>query len=169
MAATDATTYPVRNQAYRLYGEIRSSATGNLITGGLTGLAGLFSLDGAATSSTAMPVEIGTTGLFYVDLTSVQMNGSAVVLKITASNTNALDYTHTLYPADLSEVTGRADASGVKKLEAFCYQVWMSLHNEETINRSTGLNTRFLADSATPALVGNVSDDGTTGTRGKLA
>jgi hypothetical protein len=91
MATTDATPFPVKNEAYRFYFSIRSSTTGNPITGGLTTLACTLSKDGASfVSSTNSPVEIGTTGYGYVDLTAAECNYSAVTIQVTAANANAV-------------------------------------------------------------------------------
>jgi hypothetical protein len=91
MAASDAQAFPVKNTAQRFYGVIRSATTGNPITGGLTALALTISKDGAAFVAGAnAPVEIGTTGYFYVDLTAAEANYSADVLQVTASNSGAV-------------------------------------------------------------------------------
>lgn len=91
MASTDAKVFPVIGEAYRLYGTIISSATGNPITGGLTGVAATISKDGASFASTTnSPVEIGTTGKYYLELTAAEMNATSVWVSVAASNTNAV-------------------------------------------------------------------------------
>lgn len=170
MATTDSSLFAVKGQAYLFKVVIRSTVTGNPITGGLTDLAGTASIDGGAFSATGVTVlEIGTTGYVTVSLDSTRMTGNSIVVQVTASNTNALYASVEIKPADLSEVTGRADAATVKRLEAYINQLWQVVHNLEEINRATGSDKRYLADSTTVSVQGVVSDDGATGTRGKLS
>lgn len=90
MAAADATCYVVKNQAYRLTAVILSISTSNAITGGLTGLSGSISKDGAAFVATAnAPIEIGTSGVITIDLTAAELNFSSCFLTLSATNTNA--------------------------------------------------------------------------------
>lgn len=169
MASADSTHTPVKGQAYRFRGVIRSTATGNPITGGLTDLAAQISKDDGNFTATAAPVEIQTSGYFYLDLTAEEMTCNGAVVRITASNANALELAVEIKPGHLSEVTGRADAAAVKRLEAYMVQAWMASINKEVINRTTGADTRYLADGVTVSVTGTVEDDGNIGTRGKLS
>lgn len=150
MAAEDATSFVVKNQAYRLYFKIVSNSSGNPITGGLTDLTTTISKDGAlfvATSGT--PVEIGTSGYAYIDLVASEVNTSATILHATASNANALYYSHTLFPLDLSESSTHWLKQTVKRFEQGIVQAAAWFANKTKRNNSTGTITiRNAADSA---------------------
>ncbi|NDC41834.1 MAG: hypothetical protein EBZ77_09835 [Chitinophagia bacterium] len=91
MAATDSYQFPVQGIANQISGWITSATTSNPITGGLTALAATISKDnGSFVSTTNAPVEIGTTGSFYVLLTSTECNCSTALVTVTASNSNAV-------------------------------------------------------------------------------
>jgi hypothetical protein len=98
MATTDATPFPVKNEAFRVYFVIRSSLTGNPLTGGLASLACTLSKDGASfVSSSNAATEIGTTGFGYVDLTAAEMNYSAVIVNVTSGTANAVSWNTVVY------------------------------------------------------------------------
>lgn len=123
MAATDSIPNPVKGQALRLYGCIKNVTTGKVITGGLTGLASIISKDGGATASTTTAAtEIGTTGLWYLDLTTTETNADTIVVKVSATNTNATDAVLVVPMADLALTTSNAWNQSVKRLEQFLIQ-----------------------------------------------
>jgi len=174
MAATDATSQPVKAQAYRVYGVVVNTSTGNPITGGLTGLSTAgnrqVSLDGAAfANATNDPVEIGTTGYFYWDLTATEATADHLRGRVLASNANAREFSVSLYMVDLSEVAGRADLATVKKPERFMLQSWRRWFNQRTQNRSTGAYTQYLADNTTVDVTGTVTQAADVITVGKSA
>lgn len=165
-----ATLFAVRGQAYRISVKIVSSATANPITGGLTDLTAQVSIDGAAFTSTGVTAdEIETSGYVLIDIDATRMTGDLIVLKVTASNTNAVEASVEIKTARLSEVTGRADAAAVLRLEAFLRQLWQAEHDKKEIDRTAGTQKRYLSDSSTVSVQGTVSDDGNTGTMGKLS
>jgi hypothetical protein len=103
MASPDAKPFPVSGQPYRLYFVVKSLVTGNPVTGGLTGLSitvagtpqstAQISQDGGLFNHTVnIPQEIGTSGYGYLDLTSAEMTASALVIRVTTSNTNAIEW-----------------------------------------------------------------------------
>lgn len=93
MAASNSVQNPIQGQAYRIYFRIDSSDTFNPITGGLTGLAGSLSKDGATfVASTNTPVEIGTSGYGYLDLTSAETAYYTVYVQVSATNANAIKF-----------------------------------------------------------------------------
>lgn len=111
MAATDSTVFPPINTAYRCYFCIRSSATSNPITGGLTGLStsgnSQISKDGATfVNSTNNPVEIGTSGYGYLDVTATEMNYSTVVIRIAATNANAIEFSREIVTGGIAQMAG---------------------------------------------------------------
>lgn len=102
MAASDARPVPRKNTAFRLYFAIRKS-DGTLITS-WTGADSEVSIDGAAFSDcTNEATEIGTTGCGYIDFTSSEMNGDAIVYKLTVTNTSALPVVVTLFPEEVGD------------------------------------------------------------------
>lgn len=109
MAASDASTFPVKGQAFRLSAALFDN-TGALIAvmGGLAGLAAKVSIDGGTlTNSTNAATEApSVSGLVYLDLTTSEMNGNTVTVVLTCTNTDANATVIILYPYDSSkEVT----------------------------------------------------------------
>ncbi len=108
MAATDARPVPRKNAAFRFYFAIRKN-DGTLITS-WAGADSEVSIDGAAFADcTNEATEIGTTGVGYIDLTASEMNGDAVVYKLTVTNTSALPLVVTLFPEEAGDY--RADVT----------------------------------------------------------
>lgn len=141
MAASDASQFIVKNQAYRLTGLILNGTTGNEITGGLTALSASVSKDGASTftATSNSATEQGTTGWFYVDLTATEMNANTICVRVTASNSDAVYFKRVLIPADLSEPSGHARDATVLRLEQFLIQLHMYWFNK--VVRAIGTGT----------------------------
>ena len=103
MASTDARPIPRKNTAYRHYFAIRKS-DGTLITT-WAGQDSKVAIDGTSfADATSEATEIDTSGCGYIDLTAGEMNGDAVVLKITVTNTGALPYIVTLFPEEAGDL-----------------------------------------------------------------
>lgn len=171
MASTDSIQTPVKGQAFRLYGVIRSSATANPITGGLTTPTVTGSLDGGAFASTGLTVtEIGTTGYFYVDIDATRMNVNAIIIEVTAANANAVKFSRVINPADISESTTRATAQSPIKLEQIIRQGWAFQFNRNTIDQATGIYNVYNDADDTVLYTGTFTDTGAqgVGTRAKL-
>ena len=171
MPSTDATVFPVWGQAFQFVDVIKSSATGNPLTGGLEDLELLISKDGGDLEAAAGAVAelLDESGWVTVDLDPEDMEASVLAYQITAGNENAVYATGEIKTCDLAELDGRADAAEVQKLEQYLLQMWSQLFNRHTVNRETGVYTVYQADDATASVAGAVSDDGTLGTRGKLS
>lgn len=170
MSAADATPFPVYGQAYRFSGAIYDVTTGQVITGGLSSLAGTASADGAAFSGTGVTVtEIGTTGYFTVDLTAAVMTAYTVIVKVTEATANSADLSIVVNPVVLDEFTGRADAQSVKRLEQYVQQGLEYLTNLFTRNKNTGAMSLYQSDGATTIMTATDSDDGTTVSKGRLS
>jgi len=123
MAAQDSIPSPIKGQAFRIYGCTKSAVTGKVITGGLAFLAGRVSKDGGSFSaSTNAPVEIGTTGWWYVDLTDTEMDAYTVCVNVETSTTNAMDASLVIPTADVSFVTSNAWNQAVLRLEQIAIQ-----------------------------------------------
>lgn len=102
MAASDARPVPRKNTAFRLYYAIRKS-DGTLITS-WSGADSEVSIDGASFSDcTNEATEIGTTGCGYIDFTAAEMNGDAIVYKLTVTNTGALPVVVTMFPEEVGD------------------------------------------------------------------
>jgi hypothetical protein len=104
MAANDANVFPVKNAAFRLAVSFRDNA-GALITG-WAGATSTVSVDGASTTSGSAPVEIGSTGMGYLDLSASQMNGELIMVKCSVSNSNSLPFVQAIYTGGLTEISG---------------------------------------------------------------
>lgn len=108
MAATDARPVPRKNAAFRFYFAIRKN-DGTLITS-WAGADSEVSIDGASFSDcTNEATEIGTSGCGYIDFTSSEMNGDAVMYKLTVTNTSALTVVVTFFPEEAGDY--RADVT----------------------------------------------------------
>lgn len=124
MSAANATANAIKGQTFRAYDRIVSSANGNPITGGLTSLTATMSLDGAAFSSTGVTVnEIGTSGYFYVEVAAAQVVGAFMIIRVTASNSNAAERPIFVPVYDLSPVTGRWDGQSVLRIEQLIFEL----------------------------------------------
>lgn len=103
MATTDALPIPRKNTAYRLIFPGLFS-DGTLLSTG-TGMDSEVSKDQAAFSDcTNEATEIGTTGVYYLDLTSTEMDADCVVIKTTWTNSGALAQVLVLYPEETGDI-----------------------------------------------------------------
>jgi len=166
MAAGNATPNPVYGQAYRFPFKIVSLATGNPITGGLTGLSTSgncqVSKDGATfVDTTNNPVEIGTSGYGYLDLTAAEMSYSSLIVRIAATNSNAVEFSITIPICYLQPTAGRADQATIVRVEQLFLQEFYFWFNKQVI--SSNVQTVYLPDGTTPLASGAVSNDGNGG------
>lgn len=167
MASADSSLFPVKGQAYRFRGVIRSTATGNPITGGLTTPVAQISKDDGNFTATAAPVEIQTSGYFYLDLTADEMNCNGAVIRVTAANANALELAVEIKPADLTELTDHWKDSTVDRIEQGWVQLMAYFLNEQSRNKQTGEQTLKKIDGTTMGTMSFV-DDATNETKGKF-
>lgn len=101
MASTDATPFPVKNQAYRVVFPILD-ADGDLVTGASSLDSEVSKDQGAFTDCTNEATEIATnSGVYYLDLTATEMNADcvSVIVKSTEGKTTVL----TLYPSEAAD------------------------------------------------------------------
>lgn len=108
MASTDALPVPRKNAAYRLtFGIFKSDGT--LITGA-TGLDSEVSKDaGTFTDCTNEATEIATSsGVYYLDLSSTEMNADTVCVLVKSSSTGAVPVVITLYPQEAGDIRTNA-------------------------------------------------------------
>ena len=104
MASTDARPMPLKNTAYRVYLPILD-ADGDLVTGA-TGLDSEISKDGGTFADcTNEATEIATSsGMYYLDLTSTEMNADAVCIIVKTSSSGAKTTPIVLYPAEATDI-----------------------------------------------------------------
>lgn len=100
MASTDARPLPLKNTAFRVTLPILD-ADGDLVTGA-TGLDSEVSIDGGTFADcTNEATEIATnSGMYFLDLTSAEMNGDTIAIIIKTTSSGAKTTPITLYPAD---------------------------------------------------------------------
>lgn len=104
MASTDARPVPIKNTAYRVYLPILD-ADGDLVTGA-TGLDSEISKDGGTFADcTNEATEIATSsGMYYLDLTSTEMNADAVCIIVKTSSSGAKTTPIVLYPQESGDI-----------------------------------------------------------------
>ena len=171
MAVADITLQPIKGQAFRLHFCIIDITTGNPITAGLTGLAAVVSKDDDAfASTTATPTEIGSTGIGYLDLSATEMNATVVIVKVSATNSNAKAQVFEIPTASLGEVTGRADGQTVLRIEQYLAQLYRLFMNREVWDTANASMTLYNDADTAAALTATMAltSAGKT-TRGKRA
>lgn len=104
MASTDGRPVPIKNTAYRATFPILD-ADGDLVTGA-TGLDSEVSKDaGAFTDCTNEATEIATaSGMYYVDLTSTEMNADTVAVIVKTSTVGAKTTVLVFYPQEAGDI-----------------------------------------------------------------
>lgn len=115
MASTDARPLPKNATALRVYFPLR--LTTGALNSGATGLDSEVSKDGAAFADcTNEATEIGSTGIYYLDLTSSEVTANCSVVQVKSTTTNAQTQVIVLYPVqngtdipvDMTYVAGSA-------------------------------------------------------------
>lgn len=116
MATTDARPVPIKNTAFRAtFGIYKNDGT--LITGA-TALDSEVSKDGAAFADCTNEATEISQGVYYLDLTSTEMNADSVVVVVKTTSTGAVPPVIALYPqeagdirVDVNTVDGNANAA----------------------------------------------------------
>lgn len=165
MAATDSHPWPKKNQAYRVTFDLRLT-TGALNTAG-TAIDSEISKDGGTFADcTNEATQIATTsGVWFLDLTSTEMNADTVAIKVKSTDTNNMDQVIVLYPQEIAEPT----AAPTWPMDIEEALGWLAaLGRNKMTQTATTTTLRNDADSGTIA-TSTVSDDATTYTRGEYA
>ncbi len=103
MASSDARPVPIKNTAFRVYFPILD-ADGDPVTGA-TGLDSEVSIDGAAFGDvTAEATEIGSSGIYYLELTSGEMNGDAIIVQVKTTSVGAKTTVLVFYPQEAGDI-----------------------------------------------------------------
>lgn len=112
MASTDAKPVPQKNVAYRVTFPILD-ADGDLVTGA-AGLDSEVSKDGGTFADcTNEATEIATSsGVYYLDLTSTEMNADTVAVIVKTSTTGAKTTTLVMYPEETGDIQVNVTAFG---------------------------------------------------------
>jgi hypothetical protein len=164
MASTDASPWPVKNQAFRVTFPIWKNDS-TLITGA-TGLDSEVSKDGGTFADcTNEATEIATSsGIYYLDLTASEMNADTVAVIVKSSSTGAVTTVLTLYTVSLTEPTAAPTwPTDIEKALAWL----VALARNKVTSTSTTFTLRNDADNANIS-TGTLSDDGSTATRGEM-
>ena len=112
MASTDAKPVPQKNVAYRVTFPILD-ADGDLVTGA-TGLDSEISKDGgtfADCTNEATEIASGS-GVYYLDLTSTEMNADTVAIIVKTSTSGAKTTTLVMYPEEAGDIRVNVTAYG---------------------------------------------------------
>jgi len=112
MAASDARPIPIKNTAFRVVFPILD-ADGDLVTGA-TGLDSEVSKDqGTFADCTNEATEIATSsGMYYLDLTSTEMNADCVAVIVKTTSSGAKTTTIVLYPEETGDINVDVTAYG---------------------------------------------------------
>lgn len=134
MAATDSRPVPIKNTAFRVYFDLRLN-TGAL-NSGAAGLDSERSLDGATFADcTNEATEVATSsGHYYLDLTSSEMNADCVVVQVKSSTTNAVTRTITLYPQEAGDIKVDVQALNGSTAAAIAFALSAGLINVCTVD-----------------------------------
>lgn len=103
MASTDARAIPYKSAAWRVTFPILD-ADGDPVTGA-TGLDSEISKDGGAFADcTNEATEIGTSGIYYLDLTSTEMDADTVAIRVQTSSSGAKTSVIVAYPQEADDM-----------------------------------------------------------------
>ena len=117
MAAGDARPVPRKNIAFRVYFPILD-ADGDFVSAAAA-LDSEVSIDGAAfADATSEATEIGTSGLYFLDLTAAEMNGDAVVVQVKTTTTGAKTTPIIMYPEEAGDYRAAVTSMGADVLTA---------------------------------------------------
>lgn len=117
MAASDARPVPRRGEAFRVYFPILD-ADGDPVSGAAS-LDSEVSLDGAAFADcTNEATEIGTSGLYYLDLTVAEMTADAVIIRVQTATAGAKTTPMVLYPEEAGDYRAAVTSMGAGVLDA---------------------------------------------------
>lgn len=148
MASTDARPIPIKNTAFRVYFDIRD-VNGDLVSGA-AGLDSEVSKDGGAFADcTNEATEIGSTGVYYLDFTSGEMNADCSVAQVKTSTTDAKTTILVFYPQEAGDI--KVDMETIKTQSVTCgagVTVLASVGTAATSTAQTG-DTYALANSGT--------------------
>lgn len=116
MAATDARPVPIKNTAFRVTFVILDN-DGDPVTGA-TGLDSEVSKDGAAFADCTNEATEISAGVYYLDLTSTEMNADTVAVQVKTTSTDAKTTVLVFYPQEAGDI--KVDLETVKTQTVTC-------------------------------------------------
>lgn len=143
MAAANAQAFPpAKNQAYRLYVGFITTA-GAPVTS-WTGAASSISLDGGAAAAGPVPIEIGTSGIGYMDFSAAQMNAGCVAGHYSVTNTNAVAVLFAIATWNPQDITpnGVWNEQPILRFEEMVKNIVAALYNLNDTSNATGSGVR---------------------------
>ena len=103
MAASDAKPIPIKNTAHRITFPLRK--TDGSLKSGAAGLDSEVSIDGAAFADAGSEAtEIGTTGIYYLDLTAAEMNGDTIAVQTKYTGGGNMTAVTVMYPQEAGDI-----------------------------------------------------------------
>ena len=168
MPATDAQPIPLRGKAFEITFVIRSTVTGNPITGALTNLAVRVSKDranfAAATNTPYVIKDAGAvdSGYGVITLSENEMDCRELLVEVKADNANAKSFAITVYPADMGAYTGRPI-----RFEQYVKAIFAYFYNKVVHNNAI-LQVHDDNPSQTVQVQGTITKDGSITTKPKL-
>lgn len=145
MATSDAQPFPIKNRA--LYFEFPLIDSTGALKSAAGSLDSEISKDGGAFSDcTNEAVEIGSSGIYYLDLTATEMNANVVAVVVKSAG--ALAQPFIIYPVDIAEPAGApafgAGGGGLEEVLAWL----LALSRNKMTQTDTTTTLRNNADSA---------------------
>lgn len=154
MASTDAKPVPVKNAAYRAYFPIYDAA--GLLVAGATGLDSEVSKDGGTFADcTNEATQIATSsGCYYLDLTSTEMNADSVFVIIKSNE--GLTQTLVIYPQESGDINVNLQSANADTLTASALAADAVAEINATVD--TAISDAALATAVNLATVDTVVD-----------
>lgn len=165
MALEHATAFSMRGQTYRVFVSFRD-ASNTLITG-WTGAASSISKDFGAAAAGAAPVEIGTTGMGYLELDATAMTATHVAVTCTVSNAGAKAFVGEVRPL-VQDPADRADA-GTIRFENAIWNLWQYWMNRVVADYNQSKIFIYKADQTTVAFEGSIQFTSSSNLKGHLS
>ena len=155
MASGDARCVPIKNTAFRLTFALR--LTSGALSSGAAGLDSNVSKDGAAFAAcTNEATEIAAaSGIYYLDLTSTEMNADCVAVVVKSSTVGAITPEFVLYPQKAGSIPVNVDTIKTSATAALAQQVLADEAIAATVDTatqgatSTAFETSLVASVAT--------------------
>lgn len=164
MASTDATPFPMKNVAYRVTFPILD-ADGDLVTGATSPDSEVSKDGGAFADCTNEATEIATSsGMYYLDLTSTEMNADTVAIIVKSGNGKTTPIV--LYPQEAGDINVDVTYINGSALSTSSAQLGVNLVNiagaaVSTTTAQLGVNIVQISTDATAADNAELFFDGT--------
>ena len=151
MAATDARAIPFKNQAYRVTFPI-FDADGDPVSGAAALDSEVSKDAGAFADCTNEATEIGTSGIYYLDLTSTEMNADTVAVRVQTSTSGAKTAVIILYPQETADLVVTVGANNDKTGYTASTVTDKTGYTVSTVTDKTGYTVSTVSDKTGYAL-----------------